>query len=160
MSNLFTLTGTVEKSMIDHNQHMHDSQYNEAFSQATNEFNYNNGLSLDERKQLNYTIFTIEEHTTFLSQLKLDDNYQIDIHLYNYDYKRLHFFLIMRNEQGNIVATNEQMMMGIDRDSGKSAPFPETFMRNVELYYNTQPKVDWPKQLGHRIEIPQKGDSK
>ncbi|MHD0396944.1 thioesterase family protein [Staphylococcus simulans] len=160
MNHLFTVTGIVEKSMIDHNQHMHDSQYNEAFSQATNAFNYNHGLSLEERKQLNYTIFTIEEHTTFLSQLKLNDQYQIDIYLYNYDYKRLHFFLIMRNDQGNIVATNEQMMMGIDRESEKSAAFPEPFKRHIETYFNTQPKIDWPKQLGHRIEIPQKGASK
>lgn len=158
MEHLFTVHGKVEASMIDHNQHMHDSEYNEAFSQATNQFNYQSGLSLEERNELNYTIFTLEEHTTFMKQLKLDDTYQVDIYIYNYDYKRVHFFLIMRNADGNMVATNEQMMMGIDRSTEKSAPFPDTFKDNVAHYYHIQPDIEWPKQLGHRINIPQKGE--
>ena len=49
--------------MIDHNGHVHDANYNIVFSEAINQFNYQHGLSLEEREQLNYTLFTVEEHT-------------------------------------------------------------------------------------------------
>lgn len=156
MQKAFTVEGQVDKTMIDHNNHMHDSDFNKVFSEATNQFNYQHGLSLSERKQLNYTIFTLEEHTTFLSQLKLNDAYTIAIYLYNYDYKRVHFFLMMYNQKGKIVATNEQMMMGIDRQTERSAAFPESYVSQIKQYYQTQPQIEWPKQLGHQIQIPNK----
>ncbi|AYU55970.1 thioesterase family protein [Staphylococcus debuckii] len=158
MTECFTINGTVDTSMIDHNQHMHDADFNKVFSEASNAFNYQHGLSLEDRTRLNYTIFTLEEHTTFLSQLKLNDYYSIRIYLYNYDYKRVHFFLMMYGSEDQLVATNELMMMGIDRDTEKSAPFPKQYLEQIETYYQQQPNIDWPKQLGHRIVIPNKED--
>lgn len=158
MPECFTIKGHVDDSMIDHNQHMHDADFNKVFSEASNAFNYSHGLSLEDRERLNYTIFTLEEHTTFLSQLKLNDAYFIRIYLYNYDYKRVHFFLMMYDENENLVATNELMMMGIDKNTEKSAPFPEQYLTQIKDYYKEQPDIKWPKQLGHLIDIPDKGE--
>ena len=36
---------------------------------SVNEFNYTHGLSLKEREVLQYTMFTLEEHTTYLAEL-------------------------------------------------------------------------------------------
>lgn len=150
----FTYNAKVTEDMIDHNGHVHDANYNIVFSEAINQFNYQHGLSLEEREQLNYTLFTVEEHTAYLAELKYPSTFTITIYLYNFDAKRLHFFSIMTNADGTTVATNEAMMLGIDRQTNRTAPFPMQFTTQITDVYNQQPNMEWPKQLGHRINIP------
>ena len=158
MNKTFTVTRTVTEDAIDDNNHMHDAYYNVIFSDVINEFNYSHGLSLKEREESQYTVFTIEAHTTYLAELSLDQSFTVELYLYDYDYKRTHLFLRMLHEDGTIAATNEVIMMGIDKNQRRSAPFPEKYMEFIEAYDLEQEKIEWPKQLGHRIGIPKKGE--
>ena len=158
MSKIFTVTRKVTEDLIDNNNHMHDAYYNVIFSDVINEFNYSHGLSLKEREESQYTVFTIEAHTTYLAELSLDQSFTVELYLYDYDYKRTHLFLRMLHEDGTIAATNEVMMMGIDKNQRRSAPFHEKYMEFIEAYDLEQEKIEWPKQLGHRIGIPKKGE--
>ena len=158
MSKTFTVTRKVTEDLIDNNNHMHDAYYNVIFSDVINEFNYSHGLSLKEREESQYTVFTIEAHTTYLAELSLDQSFTVELYLYDYDYKRTHLFLRMLHEDGTIAATNEVIMMGIDKNQRRSAPFPEKYMEIIEAYDLEQEKIEWPKQLGHRIGIPKKGE--
>lgn len=158
MSKTFTVTRKVTEDLIDNNNHMHDAYYNVIFSDVINDFNYSHGLSLKEREESQYTVFTIEAHTTYLAELSLDQSFTVELYLYDYDYKRTHLFLRMLHEDGTIAATNEVMMMGIDKNQRRSAPFPEKYMEFIEAYDLEQEKIEWPKQLGHRIGIPKKGE--
>ena len=153
MSKTFTVTRKVTEDLIDNNNHMHDAYYNVIFSDVINEFNYSHGLSLKEREESQYTVFTIEAHTTYLAELSLDQSFTVELYLYDYDYKRTHLFLRMLHEDGTIAATNEVIMMGIDKNQRRSAPFPEKYMEFIEAYDLEQEKIEWPKQLGHRICI-------
>ncbi|BAW90076.1 thioesterase family protein [Staphylococcus capitis] len=158
MSKTFTVTRKVTEDLIDNNNHMHDAYYNVIFSDVINEFNYSHGLSLKEREESQFTVFTIEAHTTYLAELSLDQSFTVELYLYDYDYKRTHLFLRMLHEDGTIAATNEVMMMGIDKNQRRSAPFPEKYMEIIEAYDLEQEKIEWPKQIGHRIGIPKKGE--
>ena len=158
MSKTFTVTRKVTEDLIDNNNHMHDAYYNVIFSDVINEFNYSHGLSLKEREESQYTVFTIEAHTTYLAELSLDQSFTVELYLYDYDYKRTHLFLRMLHEDGTIAATNEVIMMGIDKNQRRSAPFPEKYMEIIEAYDLEQEKIEWPKQIGHRIGIPKKGE--
>lgn len=154
---IFTVQGMVQQSQIDHNAHMHDADYNYIFSDAINQFNYTHGLPLAERQALHYTIFTVEEHTTYLAEMSLGEHYIIQLFIYNYDDKRIHFFLKLIKENGTLAATNEVMMLGIDSTTRKAAAFPEPYFTEMTSYYKTQDISQWPKQLGHQIGIPNKG---
>ncbi|MCE5038591.1 thioesterase family protein [Staphylococcus auricularis] len=143
----------VTEDMIDHNGHMHDSDYNIVFSKAINEFHYQHGLSLAERDQLDYTVFTAEAHTSYLSELAKEDHFNIHVYIYDYDEKRIHFFLMLYKDDDTLAATNEVMMIGIDRSTNQTAPFPASFFTQLEQAYHAQPQVNWPKQLGHRISV-------
>lgn len=134
MSKTFTVTRKVTEDLIDNNNHMHDAYYNVIFSDVINEFNYSHGLSLKEREESQYTVFTIEAHTTYLAELSLDQSFTVELYLYDYDYKRTHLFLRMLHEDGTIAATNEVIMMGIDKNQRRSAPFPEKYMEFIEAY--------------------------
>ena len=153
MKNPFTVSNNVTPDMIDHNGHVHDANYNMVFSEAINQFNYTHGLSLAERDKLNYTLFTVEEQTAYLSELTEGDTFTITIYIYDYNEKSLHFFSIMTNQDGINIATNEAMMLGIDRTINKTAPFPKSFADQVSNYYDNQQLIEWPKQLGHKIGI-------
>ena len=158
MSKTFTVTRKVTEDLIDNNNHMHDAYYNVIFSDVINEFNYSHGLSLKEREESQYTVFTIEAHTTYLAELSLDQSFTVELYLYDYDYKRTHLFLRMLHEDGTIAATNEVIMMGIDKNQRRSAPFPEKYMEFIEADDLEQEKIEWPQQLGHRLGIPKKGE--
>ncbi|MEJ7173964.1 thioesterase family protein [Staphylococcus caprae] len=158
MSHTFKVTRNVTEDLIDNNNHMHDAYYNMIFSEVVNEFNYSHGLSLEEREASQYTVFTIEEHTTYLAELSLGQTFIVELYLYDYDYKRTHFFLRMLHEDGTVAATNEVMMMGIDTNQRRSAAFPEKYMNFIKAYESEQEKIEWPKQLGHQIGIPKKGE--
>ncbi|WP_214268571.1 thioesterase family protein [Staphylococcus pseudoxylosus] len=153
MQNPFTINHYVTQDMIDHNNHVHDAQYNIVFSDAINQFNYQKGLSLEERETLNYTLFTVEEQTAYLSELVENDEYQITIYLYDYNEKSVHFFSIMTKSDGTTVATNEALMLGINRKTKKTSPFPAQYANEIISYYDNQQLIEWPKQLGHRIGI-------
>ena len=159
MSQTFKVSKTVTEDFIDHNNHMHDAYYNIIFSDVIDDFNYSHGLSLEEREQYKYTTFTIEEHTTFLSELTLNEHYDVELYIYDYDYKRVQFFLRMVRNNGNVAATNEVMMMGIDQKQRRSAAFPEDYYKQMQHYADQQQQtIEWPDQLGHRIGIPHKED--
>ncbi|MCU5745243.1 thioesterase family protein [Staphylococcus sp. SQ8-PEA] len=153
MSEIFTVSRSVPKTYIDHNHHMHDAYYNVVFSEVINEFNYNHGLSLKEREQYQYTLFTAEEHTAYLAQLKENDPFKVYVYIYNYDVKRIHFVLLLYKEDGTLAATNETMMLGINTAIERTAPFPESYLKELKVYYAQQPQVQWPKQIGTCLGI-------
>lgn len=150
----FTVHQTVSHDYIDHNHHMHDAYYNVIFSQIINDFNYSHGLSLEERDDYQYTLFTAEEHTAYLAQLTEDEPFDVQVWIYNFDMKRIHFVLLLYKEDGTLAATNETMMIGINRQIERTPPFPESYLQQLRAYYKSQPKIQWPKQIGHRLNIP------
>ncbi|EHJ07037.1 thioesterase family protein [Staphylococcus simiae] len=156
INQLYSTTRQVSEQDIDHNNHMHDAYYNVIFSEVINDFNYAHGLSLAQRDSLQYTLFTLEEHTSYLSEVSLDEHITITLYIYDYDHKRLHLFLTMSKQDGTLAATNEVMMMGIDQRTRRSANFPTSYLTQIEQYYQSQPTMSWPKQLGHQIGIPKK----
>ena len=92
----FIIHKSVVSSQVDFNQHMHDAEYNSVFSEVISEFNHYNGLSLKEREALNYTTFTVEEHTTYLKELHFEESFSVRVRIYNYDEKRVHFLELFK----------------------------------------------------------------
>lgn len=148
-------TDTVHDKWIDRNQHMNDAEYARVFSLAIDAFHDQIGLTNEARDQRAYTVFTLETHISYLKELPAKTPFKVQISVYQFDYKRTHFFLELINEHTNdCVATAETMMMGISRQTGKSAPYPDDIYQSVQTYYDSQPQRKWPQQLGHRIAIP------
>ena len=143
---IFTVQGMVQQSQIDHNAHMHDADYNYIFSDAINQFNYTHGLPLAERQAALYNIYCRRTYNLF-SRNVAREHYTIQLFIYNYDDKRIHFFLKLIKENGTLAATNEVMMLGIDSTTRKAAAFPEPYFTEMTSYYKTQDISQWPKQL-------------
>lgn len=115
----FIIHKSVVSSQVDFNQHMHDAEYNSIFSEVISEFNHYNGLSLKEREALNYTTFTVEEHTTYLKELHFEESFSVRVRIYDYD--------------ETLAATSEIMMMGINRLTRRPASFPTHYKSNIQI---------------------------
>ncbi|ANU14302.1 thioesterase family protein [Planococcus halocryophilus] len=141
----------VQSDWVDYNGHMNDAAYAKVFSQATDRFIDFLGLTEDARNQLNYTIFTLETHLCYLKEVHEHDSLAIEVRLLDSDAKRLHTFLSMSNSDGELVATSEQMWMGMDSAQGKPAPFPQTIATTIQRLTIEQKELPIPKQAGKKI---------
>ena len=68
--------------------------------------------------------------------------------------KLLHIFLEMNNEQGERIATNEQMLIGINLNERKSAPFPMGVKLLIEKeLQHINENSSLPPEVGRHIGI-------
>jgi acyl-CoA thioester hydrolase len=103
-----------------------------------------------------YTIFTLETHICYLREANLDEPLTVHLQLLDYDEKRLHVFLVMKNAQGDRVATSEQMLMGMDVAAGRPGIFPDAIMSEIVTVARDQKTMDQPREVGRMIGIRRK----
>lgn len=156
MGQVFSFEQNVLSEWVDYNGHMNDAEYARAFSWATDAFMNFIGLDEKGRSELSYTIFTLETHICYLKEAHKGESLTIKSQLLDTDEKRLHQFLTMENAQGDLVAAMEQMLMGMDQEEGRPAPFPHEIAENVEQIYQNDVRKEQPKQAGRHIGIKRK----
>ncbi|SDZ85102.1 acyl-CoA thioester hydrolase [Thalassobacillus cyri] len=152
----FRFQQTVPFEWVDYNGHMNDAEYNRAFSQATDAFIDHIGLHGKARSEFAYTIFTLETHTCYLQEMKEGEAFEITSNVLDYDSKRIHLFLSMYNADGELVATLEEMLMGIDVNERRGTPFPEQIEEAIAGMYEQKHDLEKPKQAGRTIGIRRK----
>ncbi|WP_173918620.1 thioesterase family protein [Halobacillus sp. Marseille-Q1614] len=152
----FPFIKSVPSEWVDYNGHMNDAEYNRAFSQATDAFIDYIGLHEEARTAWKYTVFTLETHTCYLQEMKEGAQFEIVPQILDYDAKRMHLFLSMKNQAGEVVATLEEMLMGIDQNEGRGAPFPELVAAAIAEIYQNDSAYEAPDQAGRTIGIRRK----
>ncbi|MFC7322352.1 thioesterase family protein [Halobacillus campisalis] len=152
----FQFKYTVPSEWVDYNGHMNDAEYNRAFSQATDAFVDHIGLDEPSRSHFQYTMFTLETHTCYLQEMKEGASFTITAQVLDYDAKRVHLFLSMHNAEGDLVATLEEMLMGVDQNEGRAAPFPKAVEEKLDAVYQKHANQEQPKQAGRTIGIRRK----
>ncbi|SFL59474.1 acyl-CoA thioester hydrolase [Gracilibacillus orientalis] len=146
----------VHHDWVDYNGHMNDAAYAKVFSLAVEAFMDTIGLNADGREQHSYTIFTLETHLCYLQEAHQDEQLTVNVQLLDIDAKRLHVIFLMKNVNDDLLATSEQMLMGIDTDQERPAPFPDSVASTVEAIWNEHKQLEAPKQMGRKIGIKRK----
>lgn len=144
----------VAPEWVDYNGHMNDAEYARVFSLAVEALMDHIGLDAAGRQQYGYTIYTLETHLCYRREAHLEQQLNVDLHLADHDAKRLHVLFEMRDSDNNLLATSEQMLMGIDVESGRPATLPEP----VATVVGSLPKAsaDIADTVGRRIGIRRK----
>lgn len=150
------LKENVRKDWIDYNGHMTDSAYAAVFSMAVDQLMVELGINADFRDKHQYSIYTLETHLCYIAEAHEGQALQVKIQLLDYDAKRLHVFFTMENDKGDPLATSEQMLMGMDMNEGRPAPFPTEIHTRVESLGNLHKSLLKPKQAGRTIGIRKK----
>ncbi|MFD1039390.1 thioesterase family protein [Virgibacillus byunsanensis] len=146
----------VHREWVDYNGHMNDSAYAVVFSIAVDRLIDFIGLDADARDSLSYTMFTLETHICYLQEAHENEELHVTMQLLDTDAKRMHVFFYLTNNENEILATSEQMLMGMDTLQGKPAPFPEPVVTKVQKIWSEHNQLELPKQAGRRIGIKKK----
>ena len=145
----------VAPQWVDYNGHMNDAEYARVFSLAVEALMDRIGLDEEGRIRHGHTIYTLETHLCYRREAHQDQLLAVDVTLLDRDAKRLHVFFSMRDDQRELLATSEQMLMGIDRQSGHSSAFPEPVAEAIATLPQVAPEA-WPPAAGRRICIPRR----
>jgi acyl-CoA thioester hydrolase len=157
MSPLVLHRAVVQPGWVDYNNHLNDGYYTVIFSDATTALMAYIGLGPAERAATKNTLFTLEMHTNYLLEVKGGTEVRIETQLLGHDAKRLHIFHTMyRGAETEPVATNEQMLMNIDMNGPRSAPFLPDVLARVEAIARDQAGLPRHKKAGRSIGLPRK----
>jgi acyl-CoA thioester hydrolase len=145
----------VASEWVDYNGHMNDAEYARVFSLGVEALMDAIGLDEAGRARHGYTLFTLETHLCYRREVHEGQPLSVEVTVLARDAKRLHVFFTMHDSEGTLLATSEQMLMGIDSDAGRPAPFPEAVAGVIETL-PAAAEGDWPELAGRRIGLPAK----
>ncbi|EHJ94525.1 thioesterase family protein [Vreelandella boliviensis] len=142
----------VAPEWVDYNGHMNDAEYARVFSQACEALIDHIGLDAAGREHHGYTIYTLETHLCYRREAHQGQPLYVDLTLLDSDAKRLHVFFAMFDGEDNLIATSEQMLMGMKQSSGRPSPFPEAVTNRVAELPQAS-KEAWPELAGRTIGL-------
>jgi acyl-CoA thioester hydrolase len=143
----------VASAWVDYNGHMNDAEYARVFSLAVEALMDCIGLDAAGREHHGYTIYTLETHLCYRREVHEGQPLSVEVTVLARDAKRLHVFFTMHDSEGTLLATSEQMLMGIDSNAGRPAPFPEAVAGVIETL-PAAAEGNWPEAAGRRIGLP------
>lgn len=151
--------GSVQKDWLDWNGHMNLGYYVVAFDHATGDLFNNLGLPYEYTKDRIGMYFVLECHVNYEKEIKEGDEFRIDSQILDHDAKRVHLFHSMYDlADGKLVATNELMIINIDYQSRRSAPWPTWAMERISAMAGLHRSLPRPRQAGSVIAIRSKTD--
>ncbi|MGO2009737.1 thioesterase family protein [Vreelandella alkaliphila] len=149
---MIILQSRVASEWVDYNGHMNDAEYARVFSLAVEALMEHIGLDTSGRARHGYTIYTLETHLCYRREAHEGQPLSVELTLLDHDTKRLHVFFKLQDEAGNLLATSEQMLMGIDIDTTRPAPFPAPVEEAIAALPQAEPSA-WPELAGRTIAI-------
>ncbi|OKL37472.1 thioesterase family protein [Domibacillus mangrovi] len=153
---LTVLNDQVREDWIDYNGHMNDADYVRAFSWAVDRFMIEIGITELFRNETLYTIFTLENHVCYLAEMTLNEPLHVTAQILDCDEKRIHLFLELYGKNEKRAAVSEQMLMGIDQQSGRPSPFPDDIFKKLAALAAKHKTLPKPKEMGRTIQIKRK----
>ncbi len=148
---------TVLPDWIDWNGHMNVGYYVVAFDKATDTLCQQFGCAWEYTRDKIGMTFVLEAHVTYDREVKEGDDLRITTQILDHDAKRLHFIHMMYHaKEGYLAATNELMLMNIDYNSRRSAPWPDFAMERIEKLAAAHAALPRPSQAGRLIGIKKK----
>ena len=111
----------VLPAWIDYNGHMTEYRYLQIMSEAADVLLRRAGLDADYLAG-GHSFFTVETHICHLGEAKLGDRLTVSIQILLAEAKKLHIFHIVKQQDGVVVATGEQMCLHVNMKTSRSEP--------------------------------------
>jgi acyl-CoA thioester hydrolase len=145
---------TVLPEWIDWNGHMNVGFYVVAFDKATDTLCTQIGVGWEYTRDKIGMTFVLEAHVTYDREVREGDPLRITTQVLDYDAKRVHYFHTMHHgAEGWVAATNELILMNIDYQTRRSAPWPNETHRRLGLIAAAHAKLPPPDKAGRVIGI-------
>lgn len=160
MNNLLvTWQGPVDKAWVDYNGHLNDAYYLVIFSLSTDTLMVLIGLDAAGRTATGHTMYTLEVHLNYLQEVHAGVAVEVRTQILGLDAKRLHIFnTLHRQDDGTLLATNEQMLANIDTSNAEKGPRTAAFAPAVAALLQplaqAHAALPRPANAGRSIALP------
>ncbi len=145
---------TVRAEWVDYNGHMNVAFYVLIFDHGTDAFLEHIGMDKNLRESTGSSVFVAESHVTYENEVMEGETVRIVPRIIAYDEKRLHMFLEMLREDGQLAATTELMILHVNLNTRKVGPFPGEVLQNIAAIAKQDADKPRPEQLGRTIGLP------
>ena len=146
----------IRKEWIDYNGHLNMAYYNVLFDQCSDQAFELMGMGPDYAKERRLTCYTAEVHICYVRELHLDHQIVSTLQILDHDEKRIRFFQELRHVDGWLAATSENLILHVDMDGPKVAPFPADIMEKVDVMAAAHAVLPAPERAGRSIAIRRK----
>jgi acyl-CoA thioesterase FadM len=152
-------TGRVLPDWLDYNDHVMDGYYLVAFTDSTEACLEVLGFGPHYRARTGCSVYTVEGHINFLREARLGDDLQYETRLLGSDRKRLRMFhTMLRPGTGEVLATNELMLVHVDQSLGRTCPMPDENFVRARTMAEAHSSLGWPANAGRAIRLePRRG---
>ena len=128
----------IKKEWIDYNNHMNMAYYVLVFDDVWEIMLEKFLMGEKSAKSSNRSTMVVETHTTYNSEVKLDDEVEINLSFFDHDKKRLHYKMEMIDKSsGKLSATLEMLSLYIDLDKRKVTEFEEDKVKVMDTFISS-----------------------
>ena len=128
----------IKKEWIDYNNHMNMAYYVLIFDDVWEIMLEKFLMGEKSAKSSNRSTMVVETHTTYNSEVKLDDEVEINLSFFDHDKKRLHYKMEMIDKSsGKLSATLEMLSLYIDLDKRKVTEFEEDKVKAMDNFISS-----------------------
>ena len=128
----------IKKEWIDYNNHMNMAYYVLIFDDVWEIMLEKFLMGEKSAKSSNRSTMVVETHTTYNSEVKLDDEVEINLSFFDHDKKRLHYKMEMIDKSsGKLSATLEMLSLYIDLGKRKVTEFEEDKVKVMDTFISS-----------------------
>lgn len=162
-----TYYNKVKPEWTDYNGHMNVAYYLLICDVAVDDFMIDIKMDDEYRKRTGGSLFTLETHITYGMEVHEGDRVKTTLQILDSDTKRVHCVLQMyregpenngedNGEGDELSATVEFMMMHVNLETRRAAPFPDDLMETISGLRDDHKAFEVPSSVGHQIGIRKK----
>ena len=146
---------SVPEEWIDYNGHMNVAYYGFAFDQSLDyALEHALGIGPSFVRERGFGPYVVQCHMHYLAELLAGDRFHVRILLLDADAKRVHLYLEMiREKDGRLAATSEQLLVNVDLATRRSAPYPEDRREKIMALSRAHRGLPRPAQVGASLGI-------
>jgi len=145
---------TVPRAWCDYNGHMSESSYLLAVGDNADAFFRYFGIDEDYRAS-GGSLFTAETHLHHLRECNEGDRLTFTLQVLGVDRKRVHLVHeVGRADDGELVATAEQLLLHVDMQAGRVVPLPDHLFERLTAIAAAHASLPVPAYVGHVMGLP------
>ncbi len=148
----------VQPEWIDYNGHMNVAYYTMAFDNAIDAFLMQElGMGEAHAARVNEGPYSLQNNTSYYAELLEGAEFSVSVSLIDHDAKRMHLWMEMYNEAGQLAAACESMLMNVDHSTRRAKPYAGWISKRLHSMQESHNALPRPKGLGAVIGIRRKG---
>ena len=153
VNGLLVHQAVVRPEWVDYNGHAHESRLVQVFGDATDALLAAIGIDA-EHLEAGSSYYTVETHLSLRREALVGQRLRVTTQLLGSDEKRLHVFhSLYRVDDGELLATAEQMLVHVDAQAGRAVPAPDELRARVAALTARHSAIPAPDGVGTRIAL-------